>query len=181
MLGGRRVDATNRATWKIASLRHRPQPLALPGDVAEATTAQATPWQPTSCNTVRVGEAVEASVVKHCRDPPALYQLFLAMLNLDDRRLRLQPWETLLPPIGAGAETRPRRPRCWRAGIRPSTGRAGKPYTNWARGWLRLLRLRPGSCRLAPIPPRPRAMTGRVWVRDGDAATGIAGRRTTSR
>ena len=72
MLGGRRVDAANRATWQIATLRRRPQSLALPGDVTEAMAAQATLWQPTSRNTVRVGETVEASILKHCRDPPDL-------------------------------------------------------------------------------------------------------------
>jgi hypothetical protein len=51
---------------------------------------------------VRVGETVEASVVKLCGDPPSLRELLLAMLNRDDRRLRLQLREDLPPPIGIG-------------------------------------------------------------------------------
>jgi hypothetical protein len=46
--------------------------LALSGKVEEAVAAQATPWQPASRYSVQVGQTVETSVMKLCRDPPGL-------------------------------------------------------------------------------------------------------------
>jgi len=43
-----------------------PWPLAVLGEVAEAVAAQVTPWKPTSCYSVQVGEAVKTSTVKLC-------------------------------------------------------------------------------------------------------------------
>jgi len=53
-LGGRRV-ATSRVPWQVGTRRRRlrrPMPLAVPGEVAVAVTAQATFWQPASCDVV---------------------------------------------------------------------------------------------------------------------------------
>ena len=44
-------------------------------EVPESAIAQATPWQPTSRYSVRVGEAVEASAVKLCQDLLELREL----------------------------------------------------------------------------------------------------------
>ena len=77
-------------------------PLAVPGEVAVAVAAQATSWQSTSCDAVRVGETVKASVVKLCGDPSCPWELLLAMLNRGSHRLRLLPWADLPPPIGIG-------------------------------------------------------------------------------
>jgi len=62
----------SRVPWQVGTRRRRlcrPVLLAVPGEVAIAVAAQATLWQPASCDVVRVGEAVKASVAKLCRDP----------------------------------------------------------------------------------------------------------------
>jgi hypothetical protein len=67
-------------------------------------TTQATSWQLGSRYSVRVGEAVETSVMKLYGDPPGLWELLWVRLNRGGHRSRFQPGENLTPPIDGGSE-----------------------------------------------------------------------------
>ena len=104
---GRWGVALSRVLWQVSTLHHRPRrtpgPLAVPGEVAEAVTAQTTSWQPASRYPVRVGKAIKASAVKLRGYPLGLQRLLCvtAGLSRGGRRSRLLPGEDLLPPIDA--------------------------------------------------------------------------------
>jgi hypothetical protein len=136
-------------SWLVANLRcrhHKHGPLAFPGKVAEAVAAQATSWQPASHNTVRVGKTVEAFVPKLCRDPLSLRELFLAMLNRGDRRLRHLPLEDLPPPFGVGCRD-------------PSVATKALAGRNAAIQWSsRQVMHQLGARPAASPPPSPRAL-----------------------
>ena len=106
--------------------------------------AQATLWQLASCDVVRVGETVKASVAKLCGDPLCLRELLLVMLNRGSHRLRLMRWEDLPPPIDVGGrsfhgdqgvgEQGRGHPLADEASRRPAVGAAGYASSIFADG-----------------------------------------------
>jgi hypothetical protein len=81
VLGGRWLISTGNATLRLRR-RGRPDSLAVSDEVAEAVATQTIPWQPASHYSMRVGEAVETSIVKLCGDPPGRRELILILTEI---------------------------------------------------------------------------------------------------